>query len=165
MMRRATCGPSSGSPPTSARAGGKSPTPTIPRGRPSVPARGESARVELPLIGLFQVENSLAAAGAALALGRGLEEVAARLATTPQVPGRMERIADAPCLVLRDYAHTPDGLERALAAARPLARGRLVVVFGAGGDRDRGKRPVMGRIAPRDADIAIVTSDNPRTED
>jgi len=133
--------------------------------RYTVSARGESTRVELPLIGLFQVENSLAAAGAALALGRGLEEVAARLATAPQVPGRMERIADAPCLVLRDYAHTPDGLERALAAARPLARGRLVVVFGCGGDRDRGKRPVMGRIAARDADIAIVTSDNPRTED
>ena len=133
--------------------------------RYTLTARGASARVELPLIGPFQVENSLGAAGAALALGRGVAQVAERLGTTPQVPGRMEKIAGTPCLVLRDYAHTPDGLERALAAARPLAKGRLVVVFGCGGDRDRGKRPVMGRIAGRDADIAIVTSDNPRTED
>jgi UDP-N-acetylmuramoyl-L-alanyl-D-glutamate--2,6-diaminopimelate ligase len=131
----------------------------------TITARGESARVELPLLGLFQVENALGAAAAALALGRGVTQVAERLSTTPQVAGRMEKIGDAPCLVLRDYAHTPDGLERALEAARPLTNGRLLVVFGCGGDRDRGKRPAMGRIAGRDADMAIVTSDNPRTED
>jgi UDP-N-acetylmuramoyl-L-alanyl-D-glutamate--2,6-diaminopimelate ligase len=80
------------------------------------------------------------------------------------VPGRLELLNDAPA-VLRDYAHTPDALERALAAVRPFTRGRLVVLFGCGGDRDRGKRPVMGEIAERLADVAIVTSDNPRTED
>ena len=129
-----------------------------------ISARGRSARVALPLLGGFNVENALGAAAAALALGRDLDEVAGRLALVPQVPGRMERLADSPCVVLRDYAHTPDALERALAALRPLTAGRLIVVFGAGGDRDRGKRPVMGGIAARDADLAVVTSDNPRTE-
>jgi UDP-N-acetylmuramoyl-L-alanyl-D-glutamate--2,6-diaminopimelate ligase len=81
------------------------------------------------------------------------------------VPGCLERLAEEPFLVLRDYAHTPDALARALAAVRPLTHGRLWVVFGAGGDRDRGKRPLMGRAAARGADHCIVTSDNPRTED
>ncbi|HYL29706.1 MAG TPA: UDP-N-acetylmuramoyl-L-alanyl-D-glutamate--2,6-diaminopimelate ligase [Gemmatimonadales bacterium] len=118
----------------------------------------------LPLLGDFNVANALAAAACALALGRPLAEVVARLAEAPQVPGRMEMLTDRPCVVLRDYAHTPDALERALAALRPLTRGRLLVVFGCGGDRDRGKRPMMGRIAADRADLAIVTSDNPRTE-
>jgi len=127
--------------------------------------RGQSVRARIPLLGRFNVENALGASAAALALGHDLESVAARLASTPQVPGRMERVADRPCVVLRDYAHTPDALERALAAARPLTKGRVLLVFGCGGDRDRGKRPVMGQVAALLADLAIVTSDNPRTED
>ncbi len=127
--------------------------------------RGQSVAVHVPLLGSFNVQNALAAAAAALAQGFTLEEVATRLATVPQVPGRLERIAETPCPVLRDYAHTPDALERALGALRPLVEGRLIVVFGAGGDRDRGKRPEMGAVAQRSADLAIVTSDNPRTED
>ncbi|MBI2795603.1 MAG: UDP-N-acetylmuramoyl-L-alanyl-D-glutamate--2,6-diaminopimelate ligase [Gemmatimonadetes bacterium] len=125
---------------------------------------GDRADVTLPLIGDFNVANALAAAAAALALGASLPVIAARLATMPQVPGRLEVLHRAPT-VLRDYAHTPDALARAIAAVRPFARRRLVVVFGAGGDRDRGKRPEMGRIAAEGADLAIVTSDNPRTED
>ena len=124
-----------------------------------------SALVRLPLLGEFNVSNALAAAASALGLGIPLQQIGERLTGAPQVPGRMERIAERPAVVLRDYAHTPDALERALAALRPLTRGRLIVVFGCGGDRDRGKRPVMGRIAATLADIAIVTSDNPRTED
>ncbi len=123
------------------------------------------AEVRLPLLGEFNVANALAAAAAALALGLPPEAVAARLSAAPQVPGRMERLADQPAVILRDYAHTPDALERALEALRPLTPGRLIVVFGCGGDRDRGKRPVMGRIAAALADLAVVTSDNPRTED
>jgi len=91
------------------------------------------------------------------------EKIAERLSSLPQVPGRLEVVHQRPT-VLRDYAHTPDALERALAAVRPFTRGKLIVVFGAGGDRDKGKRPVMGGIAVRLADIAIATSDNPRTE-
>ncbi len=128
-------------------------------------ARGRTARVALPLPGRFNVENALGAAAAAIALGREVGEVAAGLAAAPQVPGRMERLADTPCVVVRDFAHTPDALERALGTLRPLTKGRLVVVFGAGGDRDRGKRPLMGAIAARAADLAVLTSDNPRTED
>ncbi|MGH7554480.1 MAG: Mur ligase family protein, partial [Longimicrobiales bacterium] len=127
----------------------------------------ESARVrvELPLLGGFNVQNALAATAAVLSLGMTLEEAAAQLARVPQVLGRLERIASTPCPVLRDYAHTPDALQRALAALRPLTAGRLIVVFGAGGDRDRGKRPLMAAAAQQGADLAIVTSDNPRTED
>jgi UDP-N-acetylmuramoyl-L-alanyl-D-glutamate--2,6-diaminopimelate ligase len=124
-----------------------------------------TADVSLPLLGDFNVANALAAAACALGLGIPLPEVAARLSSSPQVPGRMELLAESPCVVLRDYAHTPDALERALATLRPLTRGRLVVVFGCGGDRDKGKRPLMGRIAVTSADVAVVTSDNPRTED
>ncbi len=127
--------------------------------------RRQSARVALPLLGRFNVENALGAAAVALALGRPLQGVAERLGRTPQVPGRMERLAASPCVILRDYAHTPDALARALEALRPLTKGRLIAVFGCGGDRDAGKRPVMGGIAARAADLAIVTSDNPRTED
>jgi UDP-N-acetylmuramoyl-L-alanyl-D-glutamate--2,6-diaminopimelate ligase len=127
---------------------------------------GEARRaVRLPLIGEFNVSNALAAAAAAWGLGLSPGEAAGRLASAPQVLGRMERLASAGFVVLRDYAHTPDALERAIRALRPLAKGRLIVLFGCGGDRDRRKRPVMGRIAARGADLAIVTSDNPRSED
>jgi UDP-N-acetylmuramoyl-L-alanyl-D-glutamate--2,6-diaminopimelate ligase len=126
--------------------------------------RGASFAVKAPLLGAFNVQNALAAIAAALSQGMTPKDITARLATVPQVPGRLERIATIPCPVLRDYAHTPDALERVLATLRPLVRGRLIVVFGAGGDRDRGKRPLMGAAAERGADIAIVTSDNPRTE-
>jgi UDP-N-acetylmuramoyl-L-alanyl-D-glutamate--2,6-diaminopimelate ligase len=123
------------------------------------------AEVRLPLLGDFNVENALAAAACALGLGEPFSKVVERLEASPQVPGRMELVSERPCAVLRDYAHTPDALERALRTLRPLTRGRLVVVFGCGGDRDRGKRPIMGRIAAELSDLAVVTSDNPRTED
>jgi UDP-N-acetylmuramoyl-L-alanyl-D-glutamate--2,6-diaminopimelate ligase len=119
----------------------------------------------LPLLGEFNVSNALGAAAAAWGLGRCPAEIAERLATAPPVPGRLEPIGDAGLMVLRDYAHTPDALQRAIGAVRPVTRGRLIVLFGCGGDRDRTKRPAMGRIAARGADVAIVTSDNPRTED
>jgi UDP-N-acetylmuramoyl-L-alanyl-D-glutamate--2,6-diaminopimelate ligase len=124
----------------------------------------ESYEVTLPMIGDFNVANALAAAAGAWALGVPASTIAARLANMPQVPGRLEIVHERPT-VLRDYAHTPDSLERAIAAVRPFTRGKLIVVFGCGGDRDRGKRPEMGRIAVQGADLAIVTSDNPRTED
>jgi UDP-N-acetylmuramoyl-L-alanyl-D-glutamate--2,6-diaminopimelate ligase len=127
--------------------------------------RWGEADVRLPLMGDFNVSNALGAAACSLGLGQALRDVVSRLEATPQVPGRMERIADRPCVVLRDYAHTPDALERALATLRPLTAGRLIVVFGCGGDRDKGKRPLMGGVAAALADLAIVTSDNPRTED
>jgi UDP-N-acetylmuramoyl-L-alanyl-D-glutamate--2,6-diaminopimelate ligase len=123
-----------------------------------------SADVSLPLIGDINVENALAAAAAASALGQTPAAIANRLRTVPQVAGRLEIISTRPT-VLRDYAHTPDALERSLKTARAFTRGKLIVVFGCGGDRDKGKRPLMGEIAEQGADCAIVTSDNPRTED
>ncbi len=127
-------------------------------------AGGEGAAVRLPLVGAFNVMNALGAAATAWALGLTSDEIAARLCTLPQVPGRLERINDRP-VVLRDYAHKPFALQSALRAVRPFVGGRLIVVFGCGGDRDRAKRPQMGAIAERDADVVILTSDNPRTED
>lgn len=123
-----------------------------------------SAEVRLPLPGGFNVHNALGAAAVALAEGMEPDEVADRLSGTPQVPGRMEVLHRAPVLVIRDYAHTPEALRRVLAELRP-AEGRLFVVFGCGGDRDRGKRPLMGRAAAEEADFAFVTTDNPRSED
>ncbi|HRP09010.1 MAG TPA: UDP-N-acetylmuramoyl-L-alanyl-D-glutamate--2,6-diaminopimelate ligase, partial [Gemmatimonadales bacterium] len=130
-----------------------------------IEGRFGKAEVQLPLPGDFNVSNAVAAAAIALGTGRSLEEVAARLATAPQVPGRMERIVNAPFHVVRDYAHTPDALERLLATLRPITPGRILLVFGCGGDRDRGKRPQMGAIAALGADVVFLTSDNPRTED
>jgi UDP-N-acetylmuramoyl-L-alanyl-D-glutamate--2,6-diaminopimelate ligase len=120
--------------------------------------------VHLPLIGDFNVINALGAAATVYALGMSSQRMAERLSSMPQVPGRLEVLREQPT-VLRDYSHTPDSLERALDALRPFTPGRLIVVFGCGGDRDPGKRPIMGAIAAAKADVAIVTSDNPRTED
>lgn len=129
--------------------------------------RDGAARTHTPLLGAFNLANALAAAAALWALGWKAREVADGLADAPQVPGRLESVPTPPgaAAVVIDYAHTPDALERALGALRPLTPGRLVVVFGAGGDRDRGKRPAMGEAVASGADLAILTSDNPRRED
>ena len=121
--------------------------------------------VDLPLIGRFNVENCLAAAGVGTVAGLSLEAVADRLASVPQIPGRLEMVARNPFSVVIDFAHTPDALRRVLATMRPLISGRLIVVFGAGGDRDRAKRPDMARAVAQVADLVVITSDNPRTED
>jgi UDP-N-acetylmuramoyl-L-alanyl-D-glutamate--2,6-diaminopimelate ligase len=122
--------------------------------------------VRLRLGGLFNVYNSLAAMGAARALGIGWETIVPALAEATGVPGRFESVpTDGRFHVIVDYAHSPDGLDNVLRAARALKPARLVVVFGCGGDRDRTKRPIMGRIAAELADHVIVTSDNPRSED
>jgi UDP-N-acetylmuramoyl-L-alanyl-D-glutamate--2,6-diaminopimelate ligase len=126
--------------------------------------RDESFPVCLPLIGDVNVHNALGAIAVGVTLGMELGALASRLSDLPQVPGRLEVVSQAPT-VLRDYAHTPDALERALTAIRPFVSGKLILVFGAGGDRDAGKRPEMGAAAERGADIVITTSDNPRTED
>jgi UDP-N-acetylmuramoyl-L-alanyl-D-glutamate--2,6-diaminopimelate ligase len=125
----------------------------------------DQATVDLPLLGRFNVENALAAAGVAKVAGMELGEIAEGLSRVPQIPGRLERVCNEPLAVFIDFAHTPDALERVLRTLRPLVVGRLLVLFGAGGDRDAGKRPLMGAAAARLADLAFVTSDNPRTED
>ncbi len=130
---------------------------------------GRSAVVELPLVGRFQAWNALAALGLVLASDPAalIDPVVAVLARLEGVPGRMQPVARHPsgASVIVDYAHSPDALETVLTALRPHASGRLVVVFGCGGDRDRGKRPVMGESAARLADRVFVTDDNPRSED
>ena len=123
---------------------------------------------ELPLVGQYNLENMLAAVGAALHLGVDLEAIVAALPEFPGVPGRMERVwvsPDQDISAIVDYAHTPDSLKNLLEAARPFISGKTICVFGCGGDRDRTKRPQMGKIAAELADVAVVTSDNPRTED
>ena len=128
--------------------------------------RDEHFDLRLPLVGEFQVENALVAAGLALATGGHPGAVFAALEQLVGAKGRLERVGSrrgAPIFV--DYAHKPDALAKALEALRPYAPGRLVVVFGAGGDRDRGKRPLMGAVAAAKADRVIVTDDNPRSED
>ncbi len=118
-----------------------------------------------PLVGEFNLANILTAVGIALAHGIAASAIAAGVARLRGVPGRLEAVAnEAGVLCVVDYAHTPDALERALDVLRPLTKGRLICVFGCGGDRDRGKRPLMGEAAAARADIALVTSDNPRTE-
>jgi UDP-N-acetylmuramoyl-L-alanyl-D-glutamate--2,6-diaminopimelate ligase len=120
------------------------------------------------LVGGYNLDNLALAVGMAVARGLGADAIVTGAACLGGVPGRLERVANPRgVLCLVDYAHTPDALERAIEAVRPLvqASGRLIVVFGCGGDRDRGKRPLMGEIAARDGDLAIVTSDNPRREE
>jgi UDP-N-acetylmuramoyl-L-alanyl-D-glutamate--2,6-diaminopimelate ligase len=123
--------------------------------------------VVLPLTGRFNVENALVAATVATTLGVEEDQVVDGLAAAPPVAGRMEVVGgDGPVPVVVDYAHTPAGLEASLAATRELVGGgRLVCVFGCGGDRDQGKRPEMGAVASRLADVVVLTSDNPRSED
>lgn len=121
-----------------------------------------------PLVGQFNISNLLAAIGAGLQLGLSLEAMVQALPRFPGVPGRMQRVQadpDQEITVIVDYAHTPDSLENLLKAARPFIQGQMICVFGCGGDRDRTKRPQMGRIAATLADQVVVTSDNPRTED
>jgi UDP-N-acetylmuramoyl-L-alanyl-D-glutamate--2,6-diaminopimelate ligase len=133
--------------------------------RGAIALGGERVPFESPLVGAPHLENILCAAGAAWALGARTEAIARGLATVDPPPGRLEQITGPGFTVVVDYAHTPDALARALDVLRPLTRGRLIVVFGCGGDRDRGKRPLMGEAAARRADVVLLTSDNPRTED
>jgi UDP-N-acetylmuramoyl-L-alanyl-D-glutamate--2,6-diaminopimelate ligase len=128
---------------------------------------GELHELKLPLAGGFQASNALVAAGLCIAAGESAASVLGALEHIEGAPGRLQRVGTGARggEAYVDYAHTPDGLETVLTALRPHARGRLIVVFGAGGDRDRGKRPLMGAAAARLADVAIVTDDNPRSED
>jgi UDP-N-acetylmuramoyl-L-alanyl-D-glutamate--2,6-diaminopimelate ligase len=127
--------------------------------------RGKQMSLRLPLVGHFQIENALVSAGLAIATGSESDAVLASLEHLEGAKGRLERVGErngAPIFV--DYAHKPDALAKALQALRPYAKRRLVVVFGAGGDRDVGKRPLMGAIASENADHVIITDDNPRSE-
>jgi UDP-N-acetylmuramoyl-L-alanyl-D-glutamate--2,6-diaminopimelate ligase len=127
---------------------------------------GQNAGLELPMGGEFNGENCLAATAAMLLLGYELSEICSGFSAVPPVPGRFEPVQNAlgiGCIV--DYAHTPDGLEKLFDSARKCCEGRLIGVFGCGGDRDRTKRPLMARAVSSRADLTVLTSDNPRTED
>ncbi|MDH7601992.1 MAG: UDP-N-acetylmuramoyl-L-alanyl-D-glutamate--2,6-diaminopimelate ligase, partial [Armatimonadota bacterium] len=126
---------------------------------------GASARIRMPIGGFFNVYNALAAAAVGIAFGLDVDTIAAGLAEVKGVPGRFEFVDYGQDFgVVVDYAHTPDELENVLKAAKGIVAGRLTVVFGCGGDRDRGKRPIMGRLAAELADRVVITSDNPRSE-
>lgn len=129
--------------------------------------QGDVHKLKLPLIGAYQAANALVAAGVVMASGGEVESLLSHLARLQPVRGRLERavITKSGAPVYVDYAHTPDGLRAAIAALRPHTKGKLITVFGAGGDRDTGKRPEMGAVAVADSDIVIVTDDNPRSED
>lgn len=132
----------------------------------SVSADGETYRVRLPLIGAYQVENALTAAGLAMAAGVRAADALGALETLAGVPGRLDRVGEVRGgIVVVDYAHKPEALAAVLDSVRPFVTGRLICVFGCGGDRDKGKRAIMGGIASEKADVVIVTDDNPRTED
>jgi UDP-N-acetylmuramoyl-L-alanyl-D-glutamate--2,6-diaminopimelate ligase len=132
-----------------------------------IEAFGRMVEIELPLVGAFQVENALIAAGLAIGAGVAADKALAALTKLEGAPGRLELVGHktngAPIII--DYAHKPDALRSVLQALRPLTAGRLIIVFGAGGDRDAGKRPLMGAAAAELADVVIVTDDNPRSED
>ncbi|HEY0626249.1 MAG TPA: UDP-N-acetylmuramoyl-L-alanyl-D-glutamate--2,6-diaminopimelate ligase [Allosphingosinicella sp.] len=132
-----------------------------------IEAEGKTHKVALPLIGAYQAANALTAAGLVLATGGELQQTLTNLARVQPVRGRLERavITKAGAPIYVDYAHTPDAIQSAIEALRPHAKGRLITVFGAGGDRDVGKRPEMGEVAARMSDMVIVTDDNPRSED
>jgi UDP-N-acetylmuramoyl-L-alanyl-D-glutamate--2,6-diaminopimelate ligase len=136
------------------------------RQRAEIVAGGELHEVDLPLAGDFQIYNALVAAGLAAATGTPVAKALAALEHLKGAPGRLDLVGTTPAgaPVYVDYAHKPDALENVLASVRPFTTGRVVVVFGCGGDRDRGKRPIMGEIATRLADLVIVTDDNPRSE-
>ena len=128
--------------------------------------RGRRVAFDYPLVGRFNVSNVMLAFGIALALGVSIDTIVKALSGAPQVPGRLERVhaaADGGISVFVDYAHTPDALAKAISSIKALTKGRTIVVFGCGGDRDASKRSIMGRVS-LDADFAVVTSDNPRTE-
>ena len=125
-----------------------------------------SVSIDSPLLGEYNVENLLCAVGAAVALGLSPHDIAGGLAKATGVPGRLEQVAnDRGAVILVDYAHTGDALRRVIEAMQALSPKRILTVFGCGGDRDRSKRPIMAEVAARGSDIAIATSDNPRTED
>ena len=128
--------------------------------------QGKPLDLQMPLVGDFNIENLLVACGIAVALDIPAEAIARGIALCPQVPGRMERIqvSDSDPTVIVDYAHTPDAMEKLLTTVRDLVPGRLITVFGCGGDRDRAKRSLMAQAVDRRTDLAIATSDNPRTE-
>jgi UDP-N-acetylmuramoyl-L-alanyl-D-glutamate--2,6-diaminopimelate ligase len=128
-------------------------------------ADGRTYPVRTPLVGRYNIENALAAVAVGRAAGLDMEEMLHRLSEAPPVSGRLEAVVTEPFTVLIDFAHTPDALRNALAAVKPLTKGRLIVLFGAGGDRDPTKRRPMGEAVRDVADVIVLTSDNPRTED
>src|SRR5690606_14946503 len=137
------------------------------RQRAEIELDGHIHEIDLPLAGDFQVANALVAAGLAISTGVAADKALAALEKLQGASGRLELVGTAAngAPVYVDYAHKPDALENVLQAVRPFTTGRVIVVFGCGGDRDRGKRPIMGEIAARLADVTIVTDDNPRSED
>ena len=133
--------------------------------RASIQAKELIVRFSSPLVGAANLQNIMGAIGVGLALGVEEQSIVQGIERLQSVPGRLEKVAnDTGVTILVDYAHTPDALEKVLGAVRPLTQKRLITVFGCGGDRDRGKRPLMGEIAARLSDVVVVTSDNPRTE-
>lgn len=137
------------------------------RQRAEIAAAGKIHEIDLPLAGDFQIANALVAAGLAISTGLEAGKALMALEGLKGASGRLEHVGTTPegAPVYVDYAHKPDALENVLKAVRPFTTGRVLVVFGCGGDRDRGKRPIMGEIATRLADVSIVTDDNPRSEE